>query len=589
MANEIKQRDKPEMIRKIFRAKIKSVDKEKFIVNAVVSDDSMDRYKESILATAYEKRLPTYKQHPILLSSHQYDKLICQIGLTENIYIEGNKLHASFKYFVGEGNSEADWGFKLAEKGIAAFSVGFIPHCFQDPPNPGSEEAKTWPTGVRRRYTEVELLEISQVLVPANSNALQNSLKSESNPIVKSMIEQTIKDKDIFAMKDLNSNRVILQKILVKKLEETENEFTYRIKDPELFVPDSFRQKTIKEDKPRVHAIFGKLKEGEVDVMILQSFRFPKEDGWTIEEAGKWAEDHLKENKNLRIGHIRGVIAHEMYPMMGMDAIWDEEKAIANISKWASSDGSGDEDKIDWDKFSKGFAWQGEKKDSLVSYLMPHHDIVEGSMMTNANGVIESMGSLIAPREQSELSDEDRKVIYEHLAKHYKEMGKEAPEMKQYKDIADAWSGCKDYKTFSSLIEKLTSESFIKSIFAEATISLLRDKEAQIETRLSSIILKQTDSLVKKVLILIEAKMKNINPDKIELNLSEYMPMLSAPEEQEEKNKKDSDNVIKKIQQMFPEIGKMSLKEKEKGLDDHMKKILGSIQDVNSSLVVKSK
>ena len=51
MANEIKQRDKPEMIRKIFRAKIKSVDKEKFIVNAVVSDDSMDRYKESILAT----------------------------------------------------------------------------------------------------------------------------------------------------------------------------------------------------------------------------------------------------------------------------------------------------------------------------------------------------------------------------------------------------------------------------------------------------------------------------------------------------------------------------------------------------------
>ena len=37
-----------------------------------------------------------------------------------------------------------------------------------------------------------------------------------------------------------------------------------------------------------------------------------------------------------------------MYPMMGMDAIWDEEKAIANISKWASSDGSGDEDKIDW-------------------------------------------------------------------------------------------------------------------------------------------------------------------------------------------------------------------------------------------------
>ena len=89
---------------------------------------------------------------------------------------------------------------------------------FKTRPNPGSEEAKTWPTGVRRRYTEVELLEISQVLVPANSNALQNSLKSESNPIVKSMIEQTIKDKDIFVMKVLNSNKVILKKFLLKNL-----------------------------------------------------------------------------------------------------------------------------------------------------------------------------------------------------------------------------------------------------------------------------------------------------------------------------------------------------------------------------------
>lgn len=589
MIKEVKQRDKPEMIRKIFRAKIKSVDKEKFIVNAVVSDDSMDRYKESVLAIAYEKRLPVYKQHPILLSSHQYDKLTCQIGLAENIYIEGNKLHADFKYFVGEGNSEADWGFKLAEKGIAAFSVGFIPHCFQDSPAPESEEAKTWPAGVRRRYTEVELLEISQVLVPANSNALQNSLDSESDPVVKSMIEQTIKDKDIFVMKDLNSNRIILQKILVKKLEETENEFRYRVKDPELFIPDSFRTKTIKEDKPRVDAIFGKLKEGQVDAMILQSLRFPKEDGWTMEEAGKWAEAHITTSKNLQIDYIRGVIPHEMYPMMGMEIGWSEDSAVANVAKWASSDDSGNKDKIDWNKFSKAFAWQGDQKDNIGSYKLPHHDIAQGNMMTNWNGVVAAMAALLGARGGTDIPEGDIQGVYDHLAKHYKEADKEAPALKNYKNIEEAWKGCKDYKTFLCLIEKLTSESFIKSVFAEATISLLREKESQIETRLSSIVLKQIDSLVKKVITLIEAKMKNINPDKIELNLSEYMPMLSGPEEQEEKNKKDSDNVIKKIQQMFPEISKMSSREKEKGLGDHMKKILGSIQDVNSLLVVKSK
>ena len=582
MTKEAKQRDKPEMVRKIFRAKIKSVDKEKFIVNAVVSDDSMDRYKESILASAYEKRLPTYKSHPILLSSHQYDKLTCQIGLAENIYIEDNKLHADFKYFVGEGNDEADWGFKLAEKGIAAFSVGFIPHVFQDPPAPESEDAKNWPAGVRRRYTDVELLEVSQVLVPANSNALQNSLQSESDPIVKSMIEQTI------ISKVFSDNKVVLKKIVIKKLEETENEFRYRVKDPELFDSDSFRQKTIKENKPRVHAIFGKLKDGDGS-MMMQSMRFPKEDGWIMEACEQWAESHMGNEKNLRIDHVKGVVSHEMYPMMPMDAIWEEGKAVANITKWASRDKSGTKETIDWSKFAKGFAFQGEKKDDLAAYKMPHHDVVEGNLMTNQNGVIAAMTVLLGAKGGTDIPDEDVKGIYDHLAKHYKEMGKEAPEWQTYNDIEEAWKGCKDYRTFLSLMEKLTADTFIKSVFADATINLLRDKESQIEVRLSSIVLKQTDSLVKRVLGLVEQKMKNISPDKIEINLSEYMPIFSAPEEQEIENKKNSDDVIKKIQQMFPEISKMSPEEKEKGLDDHMKKILGSIQDVNSTLAVKSK
>ena len=588
MTKEVRQRDKPEMIRKIFRAKIKSVDKEKFIVNAVVSDDSMDRYKESILASAYEKRLPTYKSHPILLSSHQYDKLTCQIGLAENIYIQDNKLHADFKYFVGEGNDEADWGFKLAEKGIAAFSVGFIPHAFQDPPVPESEGAKDWPAGVRRRYTDVELLEVSQVLVPANSNALQNSLQLESDPVIKSMIEQTITSK-VFEVKSSSDNKVVLKKIVIKKLEETENEFRYRVKDPELFDQDSFRQKTIKEDKPRVHAIFGELKTDESGTMTMQSLRFPKEDGWTIEACEQWAESHMGDEKNLRIDHIKGVISHEMYPMMPMDTIWEESKAVANITKWASSDKSGTKETIDWNKFAKGFVFQEEKKDDFASYKMPHHDIVEDNIMTNDNGVIAAMAILLGAGEEADISDEDVKGIYDHLAKHYKEMGKEAPEWQTYNDIEDAWKGCKDYKTFVALVNELSSDAFVKLAFAESALNFLRQKEAQVEIRISSIILKQSDSLIKRVTEMVEKKMKNINPDKIEINLSEYMPILSAPEEQEKINKKNSDDVIKKIQQMFPEISKISLEEKEKGLEDHMKKILGSIQDVNSTLAVKSK
>jgi hypothetical protein len=76
--------------------------------------------------------------------------------------------------------------------------------------------------------------------------------------------------------------------------EETENEIRHRVRDPEDFQPDSFRTITLKEDKPRVFAIIGKLK-GETTTTI-QALRFPKEDGWTLEKAKEWVAKHFKKH-----------------------------------------------------------------------------------------------------------------------------------------------------------------------------------------------------------------------------------------------------------------------------------------------------
>lgn len=181
--NTAKNTDK---ITKTFTSEIKSVDSEKYIVHAVVSDDSVDRYDEIISAEAW-KDLKRYKKHPILVSSHNYGSLTDQIGEAERIWVEDGKLHAEFKYFVGEGNKEADWGFKLAQKGAAAFSVGFIPLKHEN------EDFKGKSVKV---YTSVELLEISQVLIPANAAALQESLNSD-DPVIKSLarkVEPILKD-----------------------------------------------------------------------------------------------------------------------------------------------------------------------------------------------------------------------------------------------------------------------------------------------------------------------------------------------------------------------------------------------------------
>jgi len=170
------------LIRKIFPSAIRAVDSERKIVETVMSDETLDRYDEVIQASAYKKTLKSFMRHPVLLSSHDYGNLRSQIGEWQKVWIEKNQLIGRAKYYYGEGNPEADWGFKLAERGIAAFSVGFIDI---------DSESVDWETYMkakedgkriaRRTYKEVDLLETSQVVVPANPAALQKSLEDQND------------------------------------------------------------------------------------------------------------------------------------------------------------------------------------------------------------------------------------------------------------------------------------------------------------------------------------------------------------------------------------------------------------------------
>ncbi len=170
------------MIRKVFCGGIRSVNDDKFTAEVVMSDETLDRYDEVIRVTAYQNTLKQFKKHPVLLSSHKYsDNLRAQIGEWEDVWIEGKKLIGRAKWYVGEGNPEADWGFKLAQKGIAAFSVGFrslkATIADWDKYESAKKEGKRIPRVI---YDEVDLVETSQVLVPANPSALQRSLEEDT-------------------------------------------------------------------------------------------------------------------------------------------------------------------------------------------------------------------------------------------------------------------------------------------------------------------------------------------------------------------------------------------------------------------------
>lgn len=160
-----------EKICKIFQCEVKSVDQNNHTVDVVVSSGSTDRHMEAVSPEAFKKRLKTYKAHPVLLSSHDYGDLMKQIGEALSVSVKDGQLVAKFKYYVGEGNTEADWAFNLASKKVASYSIGFIAHKYENS-DISWEQAKA-DNKPLRTYTDVELIEISQVLIPSNRDAVQ--------------------------------------------------------------------------------------------------------------------------------------------------------------------------------------------------------------------------------------------------------------------------------------------------------------------------------------------------------------------------------------------------------------------------------
>jgi HK97 family phage prohead protease len=207
-----------ETIFKTFRPEVKAVNAETGEIDMLIpmSTASTDRDGESIDPLGWRKSLPAFRKRPVLLSSHNYGDLRKQIGEFTKIKVSEDGLFASPRYYVGEGNEEADWAFKLASKGMAAYSVGFIPKSWVDG---DGEKAPA------RTYTEQELLEISHVVVPSNRDAIQGLRGKSADPVINSIIEDIVSAEivdmtgDVATLTDTNSDTItVTEHVLTEEI-----------------------------------------------------------------------------------------------------------------------------------------------------------------------------------------------------------------------------------------------------------------------------------------------------------------------------------------------------------------------------------
>ena len=279
-------------VTKTFVSKIRSINEKDFSLEAVVSDETVDRYGEVIRVDAWKKRLGNYKSHPVLVTSHNYGKLTNQIGYAEKVSVKDGELVCKFKYFVGEGNEEADWGWKLASKfGQAAYSVGFLPFDYERAEEKDYEEAKMGKKPFLT-YTDVELLEVSQVLVPANPSALAKGMENEEDLVVKEYSESVLKDIDkMYKSEEVEDFLGFIKKDLgdgiVTKPETTEK--YHHVPAPgEEGKHSDHKMRTITVSKDQgIKGVYC------VDCKKIASYMFST-DKWTMDEAKEWVKEHSK-------------------------------------------------------------------------------------------------------------------------------------------------------------------------------------------------------------------------------------------------------------------------------------------------------
>jgi HK97 family phage prohead protease len=156
-------------------------------IMGIASTDSKDRHGEVIQQEGWD--LKEFKKNPVILASH--DSQSFPIGKATNIKVSNGKL--IFTAVFSEATQMAREAYQLVKEGILnCFSVGFIPKARDE-----KDESI---------ITNAELLEISLVAIPANSEAVVIAKSLTGNKFAEELIVKWVKDEKI--LKGLEEKKI---------------------------------------------------------------------------------------------------------------------------------------------------------------------------------------------------------------------------------------------------------------------------------------------------------------------------------------------------------------------------------------------
>jgi len=207
----------------------------------------------------------------------------------------------------------------------------------------------------------------------------------------------------------------------------------------------------------------------------------PNSEGGVLPEPGSESQPRLE----------AGAVAGHQPPKADKDRSWDGDAAVQRLRQWA---GGPDKDKVDWARYAEGFAWvDPERRDDYAGYKLPHHDVVDGRLVTVWRGVAAAMAALLGARGGVDIPVDDRRAVYNHLAGHYRQFEEEPPELhggveEKMAEMEREEARGEDLKALEAEIEKLKEENReLRELVAkleeerlEAELNALNEKRGEV-------------------------------------------------------------------------------------------------------------
>ena len=123
---------------------------------------------------------------------------------------------------------------------------------------------------------------------------------------------------------------------------------------------------------------------------------------------------------------------------------WDATAAVNRVRRWASSDGSGNKDKMRWSRYGSAFGYtNSDEADNFGGYKLPFVDIIGGEPKAVFRALTAAIAVLNGARGGVDIPDTDRRGVYNLISSYYKKFDREPPELRSEEEYME-----KDAETY---------------------------------------------------------------------------------------------------------------------------------------------